>query len=182
MGTHKDDNVIATGVAVKITPEIDAIGFAAKAAWDAYSAAVGGRAVSGHPLPTWDALTQNPEKAAVVAGWRAAAIAVRDFYGLGPPDAGHGTMGFETIDNLAGKSDTASSGAATAPDKTIMTVAEFLSAAQTSDLVLDDAGDEEKAKLKVVRSRRDEEWSLLANQVVGGETAPHGLKGDEACW
>ena len=57
-------------------------------------------------------------------------------------------------------------------DKIIMTVAEFLSGAQTSDLVSDQAADDEQeAKIKDARARRDEEWSLLANQVVGGETA-----------
>ena len=58
------------------------------------------------------------------------------------------------------------------PDKTIMTVAEFLSDAQTSDLVTEDPAEQkEDAKLKDARARRDEEWSFLANQVVGGETA-----------
>ena len=57
-------------------------------------------------------------------------------------------------------------------DKIIMTVSEFLSGAQTSELVSDQAADEEQdAKMKDARARRDEEWSLLANQVVGGEAA-----------
>ena len=58
------------------------------------------------------------------------------------------------------------------PDKMIMTVAEFLCDAHRSDLVSEDfAGQKEDAKLKDARARRDEEWSFLANQVVGGETA-----------
>jgi hypothetical protein len=58
------------------------------------------------------------------------------------------------------------------PDKIIMTVAEFLSGAQTSDLVAkESAEDERDAKIRDSRARRDEEWSLLANQVVGGEGA-----------
>ncbi|MGA3267413.1 MAG: hypothetical protein ABSE16_11385 [Verrucomicrobiota bacterium] len=57
-------------------------------------------------------------------------------------------------------------------DKIIMTMAEFLSEAETSELVPDRAADEEQeAKMKDARARRDEEWSVLANQVVGGETA-----------
>lgn len=58
------------------------------------------------------------------------------------------------------------------PDKIIMTFAEFLSGAETSDLVEEDGTEQRQdAKLKDARARRDEEWSLLANQVVGGETA-----------
>jgi len=54
---------------------------AAKAAFDAYSKAVGGKAVSGHPLPTWEELTADPFKAKVVAGWKAAAdAAVNAFF------------------------------------------------------------------------------------------------------
>ena len=57
------------------------------------------------------------------------------------------------------------------PDKIILSVQELLSAAHTSDLVKEDAVDQEQeAKLKDARARRDEEWSFLANQVVGGET------------
>ena len=57
-------------------------------------------------------------------------------------------------------------------DKIIMTVAEFLSGAQTSELIPDEAAEKEQdAELKDARARRDEEWSILANQVVGGETA-----------
>lgn len=48
----------------------------ARAAWDAYSVAVGGKAVSGDPLPTWDALCANPAKQTVVNGWVEAARAV----------------------------------------------------------------------------------------------------------
>ena len=57
------------------------------------------------------------------------------------------------------------------PDKIILTVKELLSEAQTLDLVEEETvGEEQEAKLKDARARRDEEWSLLANQVVGGET------------
>lgn len=58
------------------------------------------------------------------------------------------------------------------PDKVIMTVAEFLCGAQTSAWVEEkELEEEQEAKMKDARARRDEEWSLLANQVVGGETA-----------
>jgi len=45
-----------------------------RVAYDAYSAAVGGRSVKGDALPTWDAQVQdNPD---VAAAWCAAAQAV----------------------------------------------------------------------------------------------------------
>ena len=55
------------------------------------------------------------------------------------------------------------------PDKTIMTVAEFLSDAQTSDFVTEDPAEQkEDAKFKDAQLGGDEEWSFLANQVVSG--------------
>jgi len=59
------------------------------------------------------------------------------------------------------------------PDKMILTVGDLLSAAQTQpmDSAGEDAADRlQEARLMEARARRDEEWSLLANQVVGGET------------
>src|SRR5438552_923746 len=59
------------------------------------------------------------------------------------------------------------------PDKIILSVGDLLSEAQTQPI--DSAGGDEvdrelEAKLKDARARRDAEWGLLANQVVGGET------------
>jgi hypothetical protein len=59
------------------------------------------------------------------------------------------------------------------PDQVIMTFAEFLSGAQTTDLFQQVAEEIAKEQNETIiidsRARRDEEWSLLANQVVGGE-------------
>ena len=59
------------------------------------------------------------------------------------------------------------------PDQVIMTVSEFLAQAESSDLfqqVAEDAAAERKKTIfNESSARRDEEWSLLANQVVGGE-------------
>lgn len=48
---------------------------AARAAWNAYTT-INPKSVKGDPLPTWDELCQDPEKAKVVEGWVAAATAV----------------------------------------------------------------------------------------------------------
>jgi hypothetical protein len=57
------------------------------------------------------------------------------------------------------------------PDKIILTVQQLRDEAQTSDLVEEETAErEQETRLKDARARRDEEWSLLANQVVGGET------------
>lgn len=45
-------------------------------AWDTYARAVGGKAVNGDLLPTWEALLNNPERAKVVAAWRAVAVKI----------------------------------------------------------------------------------------------------------
>lgn len=48
----------------------------ARAAYEAYSASVGGRsAVTGAELPSWDGLLEQETGPAVRAGWRAAAKA-----------------------------------------------------------------------------------------------------------
>jgi hypothetical protein len=61
------------------------------------------------------------------------------------------------------------------PDQIIMTLNEFLAKAEPSDLfqqVADEIKQEEKETVLLDSvARRDEEWSLLANQVVGGETS-----------
>jgi hypothetical protein len=61
------------------------------------------------------------------------------------------------------------------PDEVIMTFAEFLSGAQTTDLFEQVAEEIAKEQNKTIvidsRARRDEEWSLLANQIVGGEVS-----------
>jgi hypothetical protein len=63
----------------------------------------------------------------------------------------------------------------TNPDKAIMTFGEFLEGAQTSDLfqqVADEIAQEQKEIIVVDSSaRRDEEWGVLANQVVGRENS-----------
>ena len=71
---------LALAARLKAGRESGASDAAAKAAFDAYSRAVGGRAVSGHPLPAWEELTANPSKANVVAGWKAAAHAAMDAF------------------------------------------------------------------------------------------------------
>ncbi len=59
------------------------------------------------------------------------------------------------------------------PDQVIMTFDEFLADAQTNDLfqqVADEIAQEQKETVVVDSSvRRDEEWAVLANQVVGRE-------------
>jgi hypothetical protein len=64
----------------------------------------------------------------------------------------------------------------TDPHKTIMTVSEFLDGASTSDAferVADEIAREENDAVRVDPStRRDEEWGILANQVVGRENLP----------
>lgn len=59
------------------------------------------------------------------------------------------------------------------PDEIIMTYDEFLSGAQTSDLFQQVADEIARKQRETVVSdasaRRDAEWSILANQVVGGE-------------
>jgi hypothetical protein len=49
----------------------------AQTAWDAYSAAVGGRAFNGDLLPNWDVMVADPKKQNLVKAWRATAEAVR---------------------------------------------------------------------------------------------------------
>jgi hypothetical protein len=57
------------------------------------------------------------------------------------------------------------------PDRIILTVQQLQAEAQTSDLVEEETAErEQETRLKDARARRDEEWSYLANQVVGGET------------
>jgi hypothetical protein len=46
---------------------------AARAAFEAYSSAVGGHAVSGEAIPQWDAVGERVQR-----GWLAAAAAVRN--------------------------------------------------------------------------------------------------------
>jgi hypothetical protein len=64
------------------------------------------------------------------------------------------------------------------PDQFIMTFSEFLADAQTSDLfqqVADEIAQEQKETIVVDSgARRDEEWGVLANQVVGRENCPLG--------
>jgi hypothetical protein len=59
------------------------------------------------------------------------------------------------------------------PNQFIMTFSEFLADAQTSDMfqqVEDEIAQEQKETVVVDSSaRRDEEWGVLANQVVGQE-------------
>ena len=59
------------------------------------------------------------------------------------------------------------------PDQVIMTFGEFLADAETNDLfqqVADEIVQEQKETLVVdANVRRDEEWGVLANQVVGRE-------------
>lgn len=59
------------------------------------------------------------------------------------------------------------------PDQVIMTFGEFLADAQTNDLFQQVAGEiaEEQKETVVLDAsvRRDEEWSVLANQIVGRE-------------
>lgn len=43
-------------------------------AWDTYSAAVGGKAFNGAPLPTWEAMCADPSKARIVSAWRKVAV------------------------------------------------------------------------------------------------------------
>jgi hypothetical protein len=61
----------------------------------------------------------------------------------------------------------------TNPDKVIMTFSEFLSGAGTTDSfqqVAQEIAREQSDTIMIdARGRRDEEWSVLANQVVGGE-------------
>jgi hypothetical protein len=61
------------------------------------------------------------------------------------------------------------------PERVIMTFSEFRSGAQTTDLFQQVAKEIAKEQSETIiidsRARRDEEWSLLANQVVGGEVA-----------
>jgi N-acetylglutamate synthase/N-acetylornithine aminotransferase len=64
----------------------------------------------------------------------------------------------------------------TDPQVTIMTVSEFLDGASTSDAferVADEIAQEQNNTVRVDPStRRDEEWGILANQVVGRENLP----------
>lgn len=59
------------------------------------------------------------------------------------------------------------------PDKLIMTFSEFLAGAETSDSfeqVADEiAKEQEEAILIDPTARRDDEWGVLGNQVVGKE-------------
>ena len=58
------------------------------------------------------------------------------------------------------------------PDEIIMTFDEFLATAETSDLfqqVAQEIAHEQDQQVMIETARRDEEWSFLANQVVGGE-------------
>ncbi len=61
-------------------------------------------------------------------------------------------------------------------EKVIITVSEFLVGALPSDSfeqVAQEIAEEQKDRLRVdPNSRRDEEWGLLANQVVGQENLP----------
>lgn len=45
-------------------------------AWDAYRTAVGGRAMNGDPLPTWEEMVADPNKKTVVTAWLLAVKAV----------------------------------------------------------------------------------------------------------
>lgn len=60
------------------------------------------------------------------------------------------------------------------PDQIIMTYDEFLAGAQSTNLFETVAKEIARKETETIISdsnaRRDEEWSFLANQVVGGET------------
>ena len=51
--------------------------------YDAYSAAVGGKAFNGDPLPSWDDFSTDPEKEKQANAWRTVALAT---YPAGPID------------------------------------------------------------------------------------------------
>lgn len=44
-------------------------------AWDTYNLNVGGKAVNGDPLPTWEQLKADPKRTHIVTGWISAAQA-----------------------------------------------------------------------------------------------------------
>lgn len=50
-----------------------------KTAWEAYAAAVGGKAFNGDPLPTWEAMGLDNKKAHLVSAWIKAAEAVEAY-------------------------------------------------------------------------------------------------------
>jgi hypothetical protein len=62
------------------------------------------------------------------------------------------------------------------PDKVIMTFSEFLAGAETSDSfeqVADEIAEEQKQPILIdAGTRRDEEWGVLGNQIVGRENLP----------
>lgn len=64
--THPDSN---------LADLVDSLG---QVAYEAYVTQVLGRAVSGDPLPTWEELNGDPQKALVVLGWKAAGGAAAD--------------------------------------------------------------------------------------------------------